>query len=67
MRISTQNMKNVYISNELIKRIQKSPDKEKVCIQIAQETIKSLKENKIRTHSIVRPEKVTWSNSVTQE
>jgi len=44
-RYMARNMKHVTISDELIKRIQKSPDKEKVCIQVAQEAITALKDS----------------------
>jgi len=42
-RYMARNMPNVHIPDELIKRIQKAPDKARECTQIATETLKALK------------------------
>ena len=44
-RYMSRNMKHVYIPDELVKRIQKAPDKVRECIRIAQESVSSIKEN----------------------
>ncbi len=45
-RYMARNMKHVHISDDLIKRIQKAPDKIRECIRIARDTISAIKENK---------------------
>lgn len=42
-RYMARNMSNVHIPDELIKRIQKAPDKARECTQIATETLRTLK------------------------
>jgi 5,10-methylenetetrahydrofolate reductase len=42
-RYMARNMANVHIPDDLIKRIQKAPDKARECTQIAAETLKALK------------------------
>ena len=45
-RYMARNMKNVHIPDELVKQIQKAPDKVRECIQIARDTISAIRENK---------------------
>lgn len=44
-RYMSRNMKHVYISDELIRRIQKAPDKVRECVRIAKDTVFALKTN----------------------
>ncbi len=44
-RYMSRNMKHVYIPDELVKRIQKAPDKVRECIRIAQESVSAVKKN----------------------
>jgi methylenetetrahydrofolate reductase (NADH) len=44
-RYMSRNMKHVYIPDELVKRIQKAPDKVRECVRIAQESVSSIKDN----------------------
>jgi 5,10-methylenetetrahydrofolate reductase len=44
-RYMSRNMKHVYITDELVKRIQKAPDKVRECIRIAQESVSAVKKN----------------------
>ncbi|MGB9498606.1 MAG: methylenetetrahydrofolate reductase [Dissulfuribacterales bacterium] len=44
-RYMARNMKHVYIADELIRRIQKAPDKIRECVRIAKDTVSALKTN----------------------
>ena len=44
-RYMARNMKHVHISDDLIRRIQKAPDKVRECIRIAKDTVSALKTN----------------------
>ncbi|MBC2715035.1 MAG: 5,10-methylenetetrahydrofolate reductase [Desulfobacteraceae bacterium] len=44
-RYMARNMKHVYIPDELVKRIQKAPDKVRECIRIAKESVSAVKKN----------------------
>jgi 5,10-methylenetetrahydrofolate reductase len=44
-RYMSRNMKHVHISDDLIKRIQKAPDKVKECVRIAKDTVSEIKKN----------------------
>ena len=45
-RYMARNMKNVYIPDELVKQIQKAPDKVRECIHIARDTVSAIKKNR---------------------
>lgn len=44
-RYMARNMKNVYIPDELVKQIQKAPDKVRECIRIARDSASAIKNN----------------------
>ena len=44
-RYMARNMKHVYIPDDLVKRIQKAPDKVRECVRIAGETVSAVKTN----------------------
>ncbi|MCD6585729.1 MAG: methylenetetrahydrofolate reductase [Desulfobacteraceae bacterium] len=44
-RYMSRNMKHVHISDDLIKQIQKAPDKVRECIRIAKNTVSEIKKN----------------------
>ena len=46
-RYMARNMPHVHISDDLIKRIQKAPDKARECSRVAIETIKTIKESRL--------------------
>jgi 5,10-methylenetetrahydrofolate reductase len=44
-RYMARNMKHVYIPDEMVKQIQKAPDKVRECVRIARDTVSAIKAN----------------------